>query len=124
MILHRKLPAWLAIFAMALQAFWPLIAQAKPQYVQLVAVCSVAGTHYVPLSLPGETPLEKGSAAQGEHCKLCVFGADRFLALPPASPPALVVEHCQSGWLSPSAEGVYPSATHQPAQPRAPPLRS
>jgi len=65
----RKLASWLAILAMALQALWPLIAQAKP--VNLVPVCTVGGdTHYV--EVPG-APAPADS--QHEHCAFCFAGA-------------------------------------------------
>jgi hypothetical protein len=54
------------MLAMALQALWPLIAQARP--VTLVPVCTVGGeTHYV--EIPG-----KPSPADS-HCELCFMGA-------------------------------------------------
>jgi len=65
----RKLAGWLAILAMALNALWPLIAQAKP--VNLVPVCTVGGvTHYV--EVPG-APAPADS--QHEHCAFCFAGA-------------------------------------------------
>jgi hypothetical protein len=71
----RRIGSWIAILAMALNALWPLIAQAKPRSVALVPVCTVAGeTHY--LELPaGKTPLEQKSTAQGEHCSYCTMSA-------------------------------------------------
>ncbi len=72
---------YLACFAMALQALWPLIAQAKPRAVTLVPICTVQGvTHY--LELPaGNSPLEQKSSSHHEHCAYCSFGAER-VALP------------------------------------------
>ena len=63
-----QIRAWLAILAMALQALWPLIAQARP--VTLVPVCTVAGvTHYI------ELPDGKGpSDVHHKHCSFCVSG--------------------------------------------------
>src|SRR5262247_2889741 len=53
---------------MALQALWPLIAQARP--ANLVPVCTVAGvTHYV--EVPGApSPAD----SQHEHCSFCFVG--------------------------------------------------
>jgi hypothetical protein len=60
---------WLAIFAIALQALWPLLAQAKPRSITLVPICTVGGeTHYVELETGGPAPHE-------EHCKACPVGA-------------------------------------------------
>jgi len=54
---------------MALQALWPLIAQAKP--ATLVPVCTVGGvTHYVEVPTGG-TPAD----SQHEHCSFCFTGA-------------------------------------------------
>lgn len=62
----RKLAGWLAILAMALQALWPLVAQARP--ATLVPVCTVGGeTHYV--EIPG------APAPADKHCELCFVGA-------------------------------------------------
>ena len=62
-----KLRAWLAIAAIALNALWPLIAQARP--ATLVPVCTVGGeTHYIEIPAGG-TP------STHEHCSLCVVGA-------------------------------------------------
>ncbi len=67
---HRSFGAWLAIAALALQALWPLIAQAKPRSVTLVPICTVGGeTHYVELETGG------GDASHEEHCKACPVGA-------------------------------------------------
>ena len=82
---RNRFAALLAVTAMALQAFWPLLAQARPRMAgELVPVCTVEGvTHY--LELPaGKSPLDERSASNGEHCKLCVFGADKSIALAPA----------------------------------------
>ncbi len=55
---------------MALQAFWPLVAQAKPANA-LVPVCTVEGvTHYLEVPLPAE---HKSTGHQ--HCAFCVFGS-------------------------------------------------
>ncbi|HLX81808.1 MAG TPA: DUF2946 family protein [Burkholderiales bacterium] len=82
MLLRRnRLAAFLAVLALALQAFWPLLAQARPRIAGiLVPVCTVEGTtHY--LELPaGKSPLDERSASHGEHCKLCVFGGGKLVS--------------------------------------------
>ena len=66
---QMQIRAWLAIVAMALNALWPLIAQAKPSL--LVPVCTVGGTtHYVEIP-GGTTPVD----SQHEHCAFCFAGA-------------------------------------------------
>jgi hypothetical protein len=78
----NRIAMWLAVLAMALNALWPLIAQAKPRSVTLVPVCAVQGeTHYIELP-GGHSPLEQKSSAQHQHCSYCSFGGER-VALPP-----------------------------------------
>jgi Protein of unknown function (DUF2946) len=67
---RRSLAAWLALLAIALQAFWPLIAHAKPRSVTLVPLCTEAGeTHDLEVETGG------GDGAHAEHCKACPVGA-------------------------------------------------
>lgn len=70
----KKLTSWLAITAMALNALWPLIAQAQPSL--LVAVCGVGGAHHYVEIPGGKTPVD----SQHECCAFCFAGA----ALPAA----------------------------------------
>jgi hypothetical protein len=85
---RRTLPAWLAILAIALQAAWPLVSQAKPREAgHLVPLCSIDGvTHYVEIPA-GKPPVEQRSAIFHEHCKLCVFGVERVASVPPSAQP-------------------------------------
>src|SRR6266436_4827389 len=70
----RRAAAWIAILAIALQALWPLLAQAKPKSVLLVPVCTVQGvTHYVELP-SGNAPVEQRAASQHDHCSFCSLG--------------------------------------------------
>ncbi len=110
------------MLAMALQAFWPLLAQARPRIAgELVPVCTVEGvTHY--LELPaGKSPLDERSASHGEHCKLCVFGGDRDAALVPADSAAFVFSNSSDLKAVPRPVSSSEPAYHRPAQPRAPP---
>src|ERR1700682_2347316 len=78
----NRIAAYLAALAMALNALWPLIAQAKPRSVTLMPVCTVQGvTHYIELP-GGNSPLEQQSSAQHEHCSYCSFGAERVALAP------------------------------------------
>ncbi|SRR5581483_7608331 len=117
----RRSAAWLAALAMALQALWPLIAQARPRSVTLVPICAVEGvTHYYELK-GGETPLEKRSASQHEHCAFCAFHDARAIALPNAPRPPLVSHPAAVTPLyALVAQAV--AQRHPPARPRAPPL--
>lgn len=119
---HRPI-AWLAAFAMALHALWPLLAHAKPQQSShLVALCTVDGTtHY--LELPaGKTPAGEHSPAQ--HCKLCTFGAERAFAPPSAS--YVAAARAAPDELPHATLVTDPVTSHclPPAQPRAPPALS
>jgi hypothetical protein len=119
----RRPIAWLAAFAMALHALWPLLANARPQQAPLlVELCTVEGTtHYVELPA-GKSPAGEHSPAQ--HCKLCTFGAERAFAPPPAQLVAVV----QAAPAERACAAVVPEplSSHclPPAQPRAPPALS
>ncbi len=123
MLLRRnRLAAFVAMLAMALQVFWPLLAQARPRIAgQLVPVCTVDGvTHY--LELPaGKSPLDERSASHGEHCKLCVFGGDRDVAVEPRDAVVFVVSNSGDSRVVLHPASFQEPANHPPAQPRAPP---
>jgi hypothetical protein len=103
----RRVASWLAISALALQALWPLIAQARP--ATLVPVCTVGGeTHYV--EIPG------APAPADKHCELCFVGA----ALPAAN---AVPAGDAPSFIAPQAAASLPE-TSSPltADARAPPV--
>jgi hypothetical protein len=115
----RPFAAWLAILAIALQALWPLLAQAKPKSVVLVPVCTVQGvTHY--LELPaGSAPVEQKAASQHDHCSFCSAGA----ALPVAAP--LGVSACPDARAEFSSNVFFLEGRNAlAARSRAPPVRS
>jgi len=116
----RSFAAWAALLAIALQALWPLLAQAKPDSVTLVPVCTVGGvTHYFELK-GGDTPLEKRSASQHEHCAFCCFHDARAAALPSA--PATLFVPGDAAVAPPDFLAAQESSQrHPPARPRAPP---
>ena len=67
----RRSAALAAAAAIALQALWPLIAQARPNDSISVPVCSADGVRH-------DIELPLGKTKDGsEHCKLCVLGADK-----------------------------------------------
>ena len=74
--LFRRSAALAAAAAIALQALWPLLAQARPADPTVqVPLCSVDGAvHYQEIKLGKSTPLDERAASHGEHCKLCVLG--------------------------------------------------
>lgn len=122
---HRINAVRIAIFAMALQALWPLISQAKPVAPGLlVPLCTIDGvTHYIDFA-PGTSPLEKRSPAQHEHCQLCVFSGDRAVVLTPPSIRAIVIPVASTNAPERSAVASPESPSYPPAQPRAPPVLS
>ena len=114
---HRSTAAWLAILAIALQALWPLLAQAKPKNVLLVPVCTVQGvTHYVELP-SGDAPVERKAASQHDHCSFCASGG----ALASAVQVFKVVE-VSSLPLPARQEACVENQPVFSARPRAPPL--
>ena len=121
---RNRFAALVAMLAMALQALWPLVAQAKPRVAGIqVPVCTIEGiTHYTELPAP-DSPVEKSSASHHEHCKMCVFGAERIAVLPVATP---FVKLDQGPDRTPESFFAVssPCAFHRLALPRAPPAAS
>jgi hypothetical protein len=110
---RRRAAAGLALAAMALNAAWPLLANAKP--AALLDICT-AGGH-----ASSGAPALPDKGYHASHCNLCPFGAERGAAVaaqaavlpPPASAPAEVFERG-----SPQRQtALYPAAP-----PRAPPF--
>jgi len=67
----RRLAALAATFGIALQALWPVIAQARPNDSISVPICSADGVRH-------DIQLPLGKTKDGsEHCKLCVLGTDK-----------------------------------------------
>jgi hypothetical protein len=122
---HRsrsRIAAWLALAGMALNASWPLLANARPNVAALPSeVCTATGLKHAGQGLPGEIP---GKSVQPSHCTLCPFNADRAAAI-------LCAKHVL---LSAAPTGPQHAAQHDvlrpeaaldpAARPRAPPLPS
>jgi len=121
---RNRAAALFAIFAVALQALWPLLAQAKPSVSgERVPVCTIEGiTHYVELPAV-DTPVEKRSAAHHEHCKMCVFGAEKLAVAVSRAPQAVLAAAVDAPRVS-VATHFAPSGFERPALPRAPPTAS
>jgi hypothetical protein len=117
----KRFAALAAVFAVTLQALWPLLSHARPKNESLLApVCTVDGvTHYLDLKT-GKTPLDERSAQHGEHCKMCVFGDGKEVALvAPDFLPFLFKNYSKQNSETPKAS--FHQATLLPAHPRAPP---
>jgi hypothetical protein len=120
---HRSpIAVYLAVLAIALQALWPLLAQAKPKNVLLVPVCTVQGvTHYIELPSSG-TPVEEHAASQHDHCSFCSPGGDRA-ALASFLPPVVSARIDETAPRHVAVSEVR-SETPYSARPRAPPAVS
>ena len=119
-----RFTAWLAILAMALNALWPLIANAKPAGASsLMEVCTARGLKAL-AGEPVSSPDDAGAKHLQPHCPLCSFGTDKVSA-PPAAPLYLApaaASGCGPSVASQSAESR--SDIRFPAHPRAPPASS
>lgn len=114
----RRFAALTALFGIGLQAFWPLLAQARPADSISVPVCSVDGTHR-DIDLPlGKSQHDRN----GEHCKLCLLGDGKaFLnfAVQSASTP-----WAESHRAARPGNPLKPQSDLLCARPRAPPQAS
>jgi hypothetical protein len=114
----RRFAALVAAFGIALQALWPVIAQARPANSISVPLCSVDGARH-----EIELPLGNGQGDKGaEHCKLCVLGTDKDLAA-----PATISFDLPLGEEEPivvTARQSIPGSILSSAHPRAPPIAS
>jgi len=104
---------------MALNAAWPLLANAQP-IDPAAEICSTAGGGHA----GGGAPATPDKRYHASHCNLCPFGAERGAAIPlavaalliPVSAPAQVIARSEAPRLCLS---LYPAAP-----PRAPPVLS
>ena len=119
-----RFASWLAMAAMALNALWPLLANAKPAgQAALFEICTAAGISTVSGDT-GTAPAEGGERHLIPHCALCTTGTDKAPAASQNTPlvmveAAVAVEH---PWVT-----LHGPAVTQPrsqAQPRAPPVLS
>jgi hypothetical protein len=120
----KRCAALAAIFAIALQALWPLASHAAQKNRSLlVPLCTIDGiTHFQEIQL-GKAPLEQRSAQHGEHCKLCVFGGDRDAAIGPRIDRPIVLPSPNPD-ASSYTVAFSPATYLLPTQPRAPPQSS
>jgi len=119
---RSRLAAWLALAGMALNAFWPLLADARPSVPALPSeICSATGLKH---SGDGVPPGAPGKGSQPSHCNLCPFNAERSPAISGAA-PALVCPMPACG-QAPAffAEPQFQAALDLAAPPRAPPFLS
>lgn len=113
--------AWLALFAMAMQALWPLAVQAMPRSAEPGSlICTVDGVRAAPAE---QAPASGGTHPASKHCPLCTLNADRALDVMVAAPVVLFVPEVDGHAAVPSRLVVAPDrgATPALANPRAPP---
>jgi len=117
----RRFAALAAVFAITLQALWPLLSHARPQDPSLqVPVCTVDGvTHYIEIKSGKTTPLDERSATHGEHCKLCLLGDGKAVLSVTVGPvTASRIPSCKVVAIQNSLQEQSPLLS---AHPRAPP---
>ena len=116
-----RVASWIAILAMALNALWPLLANARPAGVApLTEICTAQGMKSAagdPAALPDDTAAKHLQA----HCALCSFGADNPFALPSIPLHAASEPASGSGPLPAILFAEPGSDIRTPAHPRAPP---
>jgi hypothetical protein len=122
---HRsrsRIAIWLALTGMALNASWPLLANAKTSVPALPSeICSATGPKPAGESLPGDAP---GKSVQPSHCTLCPFNAERGPVIS-GTAPVLVSPAPDCGRVREFFAGRQPQAAlDPPAPPRAPPFYS
>ncbi len=115
---RNRIAAWLALAGIALNASWPLLANARPNAPALPSeVCSATGQKH-----SGESPFGKG--ARPSHCTLCPYSAERGAAISGAAPappcPMPASGQVQELFSEPQLE----TALDPCAPPRAPPFFS
>lgn len=110
----------MAILVMALNALWPLIANARPDGAPgLMEICTAQGIK----TLPDGTPAGDPAANQLQpHCPLCSFGTDKLAAVPPSVPDLLPVQASHAAPAAILHGAAIAAPQHSPAHPRAPPV--
>jgi DUF2946 family protein len=116
----RRVAALAAAFGIALQALWPLVAQARPRDAISVPICSVDGTSHSIELAPGDQETEK----RYEHCKLCVLGADKPLVSGFAGGLLQLSPEGRQEKFVDAARPHFNSSSASLARPRAPPAVS
>ena len=107
---------------MALNAAWPLLANAKPSVSAPPAeICSATGRSHAAGGTPADAP-EKDLHAS--HCTLCPFGAERGAAIPYLGQPQLLSAPTPGPALARSDAPRPDTSLRLTAPPRAPPLLS
>lgn len=117
---RSRIAAWLALAGIALNASWPLLANARTSVPALPSeICSATGLKHAGEGLPGDTP-----GVRPAHCTLCPFNAERGAAISGAA-PALLCPMPDRGQVQEFfSEPQLQAALDPAARPRAPPFSS
>jgi hypothetical protein len=119
---RNRIAAWLALAGIALNASWPLLANAKPNVPALPSeICTATGQKHAGDGRPGEAP---GKGVQPSHCTLCPFNAERGPAL--ASTAGAISAPAPAAAQRPESREtpLLVTAFDPTAPPRAPPFPS
>ena len=116
---RRSIAVGLALSGMALNALWPLLANAKPAVpANPSEICSASGLKHA----GGEPAGAPNRGSRPSHCTLCPFNAERGAAIPCLAAPAFA----RSSIADPRPEcpgtARVESQPDPTARPRAPPL--
>jgi hypothetical protein len=114
--------AWLALAGMALNAFWPLLANARPNVPAIPSeICSATGFKHVADGFEGGAPAE-APGVQPSHCALCPLNAERSAAIPAAKLPPFSSSPAARQAPAFFDAGCPQTALNLTAPPRAPPF--
>ena len=115
---RNRIGAWLALAGIALNASWPLLANAGTSVSAVPSeICTATGQKHA-----GESPFGKG--ARPSHCTLCPYSAERGPAISGAAPALLCPTTASGPVRVPVSEPQLPAALDPCAPPRAPPFFS
>ena len=118
-----RFTVWLAILAMALNALWPLIANAKPSGVEsLFEICTTQGLKAVAGDASSQG--DEGAKHLQPHCPLCSHGLDKAIALPSSLPSMAKLAVVGSAIAIAPESRSFDAPRFNPARPRAPPLHA
>ena len=111
-----RIAAWFALAAIALNAFWPVIANARPaESTTSYQICSATGLRHG--DSPDGNPLSL-------RCALCVFHAGHGVAITPTTSAPAAPETTTDDRPAPVDEPRLEAAFDPAAPPRAPPFPS
>jgi hypothetical protein len=112
----RALAAWLAFCAMAMNAAWPLLANAAPaRAATMIDVCTIGGMQKVADTV-GHAPATESTTT---HCPFCLFSSDTALTGATAGVRAIAPTGDHFSSVRGSPDCLAP--LFSPSAPRAPP---